>query len=27
VAMAFLILQGISEFLKNLYVLFRGHRL
>jgi TRAP-type mannitol/chloroaromatic compound transport system permease small subunit len=27
VAMAFLILQGISEFLKNLYVLIRGHRL
>jgi len=27
VSMALLILQGISEFLKNLYVLFRGHRL
>ncbi|MCF8083072.1 MAG: TRAP transporter small permease subunit [Deltaproteobacteria bacterium] len=27
VAMAFLILQGISEFLKNLYVLLRGHQL
>jgi len=27
VTMAFLILQGISEFLKNLYILLRGHRL
>ncbi|MDQ1334819.1 MAG: hypothetical protein QG552_1769 [Thermodesulfobacteriota bacterium] len=27
VAMAFLLLQGISEFLKNLYVLLRGERL
>ncbi len=27
VAMAFLILQGISEFLKNLYVLLRGRQL
>ncbi|MBW1783656.1 MAG: TRAP transporter small permease subunit [Deltaproteobacteria bacterium] len=27
VAMAFLILQGVSEFLKNLYILLRGHRL
>jgi len=27
VAMALLLLQGISEFLKNLYVLLRGHRL
>ena len=27
VTMAFLILQGISEFLKNLYTLLRGHRL
>lgn len=27
VAMALLLLQGISEFLKNLYALLRGHRL
>lgn len=27
VAMAFLILQGLSEFLKNLYVLLRGQKL